>query len=165
MESITNAQLLNAIKLLTRKVENLQMEIADLKGRSGVSKPSTSLGKDVTSLPQDWKYSTVTALIVNAVLTSKGTKEAAASLSMTHAELQKILKDSGIPHMYGEKWSTAIKRALSGETAEDNFTYPEDWFEKKEKIVRYFEKHKLMATAKKLEAPPLVVGRFIEMYC
>ena len=160
MESVTNAQLMNAIKLLTRKVEALQEEVAGLKrGR----KPAAS--KPSTALPPEWKSETITQEIVDAVLSHPGVAGAAASIGMPETELKKALAESGIPHLYGEKWSVALKRAISGEEVVDNFTYPEDWFEKKDRIKAHAEKYKISETAKKLDAPTMVVGRFIQLHC
>lgn len=160
MESVTNAQLMNAIKLLTRKVESLQEEVAGLKrGR----KPAAS--KPSTTLPPEWKYPTITQEIVDAVLSHPGVAGAAASIEMPEADLKKALAESGIPHLYGEKWSVALKRAITGSEVVDNFTYPDEWFEKKEKIKAHAEKYKLSETAKKLNVPIMVVGRFIELHC
>ena len=164
MESITNAQLMNAIKLLTRKVENLEAEIADLKGRAPVAKRS-GVTKDRIPLPENWDYPKITQNIVDAVCSKPGIRDAAAALSMTEKELSEILKSSGITHLYGEKWSVALKRAIAGELPEDSYTYPEEWFEKKEKIKAHAENFKITATAKKLEAPVNVVGRFIQLHC
>lgn len=163
MDDISNAQLMNAIKHLTRKVEALQEEIAALKGTKPVQSKKATAGSH--KLPADWTYPTVTEEIVNAVLNSVGLKEAAASLGMTDKKLTELLQTSGVPHLFGEKWSVALKRALNNEPIEDKFEYPEDWFEKKEKIKAHLEKYNLTQTSAKLNAPRNVVGRFVQLYC
>jgi len=162
MDSVTNAQLMNAIKLLTRKVETLQEEVASLKGQAPV-KRKTVAGS--VQLPESWAYPSVTSSIVNAVLANPGLKDAAAQLGMKESDLKKCLETSGIFHMYGEKWSVAIKRAIAGEPAEDTFEYPEKWFENKEKFREYVEEHGVSKAAEKLEKPRFVVGRFIQLHC
>lgn len=160
MDNITNAQLMNAIKLLTRKVEALEEQVAGLqRGR----KPSAK--KPSITLPSEWKYPTITQEIVDAVLSSPGLRGAAEAVEIPEKELTALLKESGVPHLFGEKWSVAIKRAISEEEVVDKFTYPEEWFEKKERIKAHADKYKLSATAKKLDAPSAVVGRFIQRYC
>lgn len=161
MEStVTNAQLMNAIKLLTRKVEALEEQVAGLqRGR----KPSAK--KPSTTLPSEWKYPTITQEIVNAVLSSPGLRGAAEAVEIPEKELTALLKESGIPHLFGEKWSVAIKRAISEEEVVDKFTYPEEWFEKKERIKAHSEKYGLKETAKKLDCNFNVVGRFIQTQC
>jgi len=163
MDDISNAQLMNAIKHLTRKVEALQEEIAALKNTKPVQSKKAAAGS--LKLPADWAYPTVTEEIVNAVLSSVGLKEAAASLGMTDKKLTELLQTSGVPHLFGEKWSVALKRALNNEPIEDKFEYPEDWFEKKEKIKAHLEKYNLTQTSQKLNAPRHVVGRFVQLHC
>jgi hypothetical protein len=157
MDDITNAQLMNAIKLLTQKVEALEEAVA---GSQRGRKPSVS-----PTLPSEWKYDTITQEIVNAVLSFPGIREAADTLQIPEKELSALLKESGIPHLYGERWSVAIKRAISGEETVDKFTYPEKWFEKKEKIKAHAEKYGLKETAKKLDCNFTIVGRFIQTQC
>lgn len=157
MDDITNAQLMNAIKLLTRKVEALEEAVA---GSQRGRKPSAS-----PTLPSEWKYNTITQEIVNAVLSSPGLRSAAEAVEIPEKELTALLKESGIPHLFGEKWSVAIKRAISGEEVVDKFTYPEEWFEKKERIKAHSEKYGLKETAKKLDCNFSVVGRFIQTQC
>ena len=161
MEPVTNAQLMNAIKLLTRKVEALQEEVAGLKRGH---KPTASKSSSVR-VPADWKYSTVTQEIVDAVLANPGLRSAAESLGMHEKNLSTLLKESGVPHLFGEKWSVALKRAISGSEVEDKFSYPEDWFEKKEKIKAHVEKYSLKETAQKLNTNYTILGRFIKMHC
>lgn len=163
MDDISNAQLMNAIKHLTRKVEALQEEIAALKDTKPVQSKKAAAGSH--KLPADWAYPMVTQAVADAVLNSVGIKEAAASLGMTDKKLTELLQKSGIPHLFGEKWSFALKRALNNQPVEDNFEYPEDWFEKKEKIKSHLEKYNLTQTSAKLNAPRNVVGRFVQLYC
>lgn len=163
MDTISNAQLMNAIKHLTRKVEALQEDIATLKGTKVVQSRKPAAGSH--KLPADWKYPTVTQEIVDAVLNSVGLKDAAASLGLTDKKLTELLQKSGVPHLFGEKWSIALKRAINNEPIEDKFEYPEEWFEKKEKIKAHIEKYNLTQTSAKLEAPRHVVGRFVQLHC
>jgi hypothetical protein len=91
MDDITNAQLMNAIKLLTQKVEALEEAVA---GSQRGRKPSVS-----PTLPSEWKYDTITQEIVNAVLSFPGIREAADTLQIPEKELSALLKESGIPHL------------------------------------------------------------------
>lgn len=144
-----------ALEALTQRVENLE------RGRSKVSAGSAQ----ATPLTFRSKYPGITQEIVNAVLSNPGLKGAATALNTTEKKLNLLLRESGIPHLYGEKWSVALKRAIAENPVEDTYTYPEEWFEKKEKIKEHAEKFKISETAKKLKAPVNVVGRFIQLHC
>ena len=161
-------------------VEQLQRDIAELKkiiqlkpvqtkkpvaGSQRGQKPSAS-----NNLPEDWQYSTITQEVVDAVVSSTGVKSAAEKLDIPEKHLSKLLKESGVPHFYGEKWAVALKRAISGQEAVDTFTYPEKWIEKKEKIKKYYTENGITKTRQLLSddemSPSLAqAGRFLQLYC
>lgn len=170
---------------LKTAVEQLQKDIAELKkflfssytqskkpvaGSQQTVAGSQRGQKTSTSLPEYWQYPTITQEIVDAVVSSTGVKAAAAKLDMPEKSLSRLLKESGVPHLYGEKWAFALKRAISGEEAVDTFTYPKKWIEKKEKVKKYYNNNGLIETRQFLSnsemSPSLSqVGRFLQRYC
>ncbi len=73
-------------------------------------------------LPEDWPYPKLTAEICTAIINSTGIAAAAEKLDMERADLDNIVRC--LPHLYGERWSVALKRALANEPIVDPFTYP-----------------------------------------
>ena len=116
-----------------------------------------------------WQYPTITQTIIDAVCGSNGLDPAAVKLGMKRAELYKILKESGLPHYYGEKWSFAIKRVVDNKPFVDTYTYPDSLYEKKEGIIKWLNKDPENNTrakaAVKLGVPLRVLQRFLQVEC
>lgn len=156
-------------------VEQLQRDMAELKqilqlkptvaGSQRGQKPSSS-----KSLPEGWQYPTITEEIATAVISSNGLKAAAEKLDTNPKDLTNLLNESGVPHLYGEKWAIALKRAVAGKEPIDTFIYPEKWIEKKDKIKKYYNDNGMAKTRQLLtnsEMSPSLsqVGRFLQLYC
>lgn len=109
------------------------------------------------------EFPTLTKEILDAVCDSTGMKAAAIKLDMTTTQLEKILIASGVPHLYGEKWSVSLKRVRDKLPLVDNFTYPKELYEKKERMLKWWkEKKSFKHMAEQLELPQSVVGRFLQ---
>ena len=152
MSEVTNEQLLNAIKHLTKKVEELE----------NLLQTSTPKTHKETSEKME-----LSEKVIEAILSSKGVKDAAEKLGWADSVLTQTLKNSNIPHMYGETWKVAIRRVIDGSPMLDNFTYPDEWFEPatKIKIKKAWTEKGPSYCKEKLGKPMNVVGRFVQLYC
>ena len=150
---MTNLELEAALRKLLENQKKQAKEIAELKALL-VEKPKLATRKKPGSpipeleLPEGWEHPTITAKIAAAVASSNGIQAAADSLLITKAELDNLLKHSGIEHPYSEKWSVTIKRALGyGSSEIKPITVPEDWPGKLDKILARVRQTNLKETA------------------
>ena len=154
MTDITNAQLMNAIKLLTRKVEKLEETIAGLQ--------QTKAKPKVKKVDVDLKgYTKLNESTVKAILEHTSLKTAAESLKIKESELKKQLEASGIPHMVYEPWKTAVKRSIDGTPVIDDYTYPEVIGKNFEKILRRLPGEGGKEVAAALGVPAKVLARYL----
>lgn len=150
---MTNLELETALRKLLENQKKQAERIATLEALLA-EKPKLATRKKPGSpipeveLPEGWKYPTITAKIAAAVASSNGIQAAADSLLITRAELDNLLKHSGILHPYSEKWSVTMKRALGyGSQEIKPITVPEDWPEKLDKILAKVRQTNLKETA------------------
>lgn len=117
----------------------------------------------VSTLPEDWKYKTITIEMANAVASSRSVQEAADKLEMKKGYLELLLKNSKIRHLYGEKWSLSMQRALNGSEVVDDFKYPEDWKKRGMDFVkRLREGTSIKSIADAEKVPTKVLARFLD---
>lgn len=153
MSEISNEQLMNAIKLLTRKVQSLEEKIDTLQ------KPKR--GQKV-AVDVDLKgYTKLDETVVKAILEHSSLKAAAEELNTSESSLKKALDNSGIPHMVYEPWKTAVKRSIDGTPVIDDYTYPEVIGKNFEKILRRLPGEGGKEVAAALGVPAKVLARYL----
>jgi hypothetical protein len=154
MTDITNAQLMNAIKLLTRKVEKLEETIAGLQ--------QTKAKPKVKKVDVDLKgYTKLNESTVKAILEHTSLKTAAESLKIKESELKKQLEASGIPHMVYEPWAKAIKRSIEGTPVVDDYEYPEVLDRNFELILKKLPHDGIKEVAAALGVPLKTLARYL----
>ena len=150
---MTNLELETALRKLLENQKKQAERIAALEALLA-EKPKLATRKKPGSpipeieLPEGWEYPTITAKIAAAVVSSNGIQAAAYSLLITKAELDTLLRRSGLLHPYGEKWSVTMKRALGyGSQEIKPIPVPEEWPEKLDKILTRVRQTSLKETA------------------
>lgn len=159
MSEVTNAQLMNAIKLLTRKVEELQEEVAGLKRGKSVSTKAVAERKMATI--ELGEFNKLPETVVKAVLGYSNLKDAAEALNIKESALKKVLEASGIPHLMYEPWARAVARSVEGTPVVDDYTYPDTVVENFEKILKYIPKEGIKELAAKIGVPIKVLSRYL----